>query len=154
MKTLAIALVLTAAAMQAQDWNKLRDLRPDQKISVLTHDGTWAGGRFLSWSPDRIEMQSGKKLRQFTLADTSRVSVVSKGSRWKSALIGAAIGFAALFPCGAASAGYVADTNNPSFGTRVGVGTATGIFGAGIGAGIGALVGGSKQTLVYKKNKR
>ena len=93
MKILAIAFVLTVA-MQAQDWNNLRDLRPDQKISGLTRDGMWAGGRFLSWSPDKIEMQSGRKLRQFTLADTSRVNVVSKASRWKSVLIGAAIGFA------------------------------------------------------------
>ena len=154
MRTLVIALILTAAASKAQDWNNLRELRRDQKISVMTADGTWAGGRFLSWSPDKIEMQSGKKLRQFSLADTSRVNVVSKGSRWKSALIGAAIGFAALFPCGAASAGFIADTNNPSFGTRMGAGSATGIFGAGIGAGIGALVGGTKSTLIYKRNKR
>jgi hypothetical protein len=86
--------------------------------------------------------------------DVKRVWVEKTAPRWHAALIGAAVGFGVAFPIGAASAGYIADQNNPRLRTRMGFGAGFGLFGAGIGAGIGALAGGTKDVLIYRGDKR
>lgn len=154
MRTLIILATLLGVSAQAQDWDGLRHLVPEQRISVRTPDGSWVEGRFRSWSPEALQVTVKKDIRRITLADADRVIASGKGSRWKSALIGAAVGFGLAFPVGAASAGYITDQNNPRFQTRVGVGAGLGLFGAGIGSAIGALAGGTKHTTVYRRARR
>lgn len=141
---IGIALLL---AMQLTAGQKVL---PGQRISVFTQNREVVEGKLRNWSDAGIEIARGNKVQSFALPDIRRVQVREKASRWKGAMWGAIIGFAAIFPCGAANAGYLADQNNPSFGTRVEIGTALGLFGAGIGAGIGALAGGHKYVTVYE----
>ena len=154
MRALALAAALLGTLAHAQTWDRLRDLAPEQRISVRARDGSWTEGRFRSWSPAALEVGTKESVRQFTLADTDRVIASSKGSLWKTALIGAGVGFGVAFPFGAASAGYVTDQNNPSVKTRIGMGAGFGLFGAGIGSALGALAGGTRQTTVYRREKR
>jgi hypothetical protein len=150
-----VALSVTAVlSAQTADWGRIGTVAPGQRITIETQDQKFVDGRFKSWSPDGIEILRGKRVASLAAPDVRRVSVHQKASRWKGAMWGAIFGFAALFPCGAASAGYVADTNNPRFGTRMEIGAAAGMFGAGIGAAIGALAGGTKSVTIYRLDNR
>jgi hypothetical protein len=152
----ALGATLLTVPLPAQnaDWEKLRELVSDQRVSALMHDRKYIEGRFRSWSPAGLQVYANRRTEWVKAPEVERVWVRKKAPRWRSALIGAAVGFAVAFPLGAAKAGYIADQNNPRFGTRAGVGAAFGIFGAGVGAGIGALAGGSKNELVYRSGDR
>ena len=151
--TVLLAAVMGAMAgltAQTPGWDKLNSIAPGQRVGIITADRNLIRGRFQSWSPSSIAIVRGRRVQSFATTDVRTVELQQKGSRWKGAMWGAIIGFAAIFPCGAASAGYVADTNHPSNGTRIGVGAAAGMFGAGIGAAIGALAGGTKSVTIYR----
>jgi hypothetical protein len=158
MKALIVPCLLAAATLdvcaQSADWQSLRELQPNQRITIRTVDGKSIDGLFRSWSLTAIEILDKETVRTLRLADTDRVIAKRKGSRWKSALIGAAVGFGLAFPIGAAKAGYFADQNNPSLGTRAGIGGGFGLIGGGIGAAIGALGGGTKHTTIYRAAER
>jgi hypothetical protein len=151
---LGAALLTGPLCAQPADWEKLRELAPDQRVSALTHDNKYIEGRFRSWSAEGLQVYANRREEWVKEPDVKRVWVRKKAPRWRSALIGAAVGFGATFAFGAAKAGYIADQNNPRFGTRMGVGAAFGLFGAGIGAGIGALAGGTKNELIYRAGDR
>lgn len=136
---------------QTTNWANVRGLAPGTPLTVVTRDGTYVNGKFHIWSDTRIEVLRGKsKVRSFAMTDVHRVQMRERASRWKGALWGAILGFAAAFPCGALSAGYVTDQNNPGVQTRVAIGTGFGLFGAGIGAAVGALAGGSRSVTLYR----
>jgi hypothetical protein len=151
---LSAAIVAAIATMsllaQPADWTQLRGIEPDQRISAVTQNGKYIHGRFRTWTPDAVELCAGQKTKWLRPVEVKRIWIEKKTPRWHALLIGAAMGFGLAFPIGAASAGYVADVNNPRFGTRAEIGAGFGLFGAGIGAGIGALTGGSKSVLVYR----
>ncbi len=156
MGTKCCLLLIAAQVLPAQDanWEKLKSLTPGERVGVLLHDRKFIQGRFRSWSPERIDITRRQQQESLRLADVRSVTVRRQGSRWKSAGIGALIGFGAAFPFGAASAGYIADQNNPSVQTRMGMGAGFGLFGAGIGAGIGALIGGTRNVTVYRETRK
>ena len=148
-------LILLAAALgidaQSSDWEKLQELAPHQRISMRMRDGSWVSGRFGLWDPSAIEMTNGRRISR---AETERVVARTKGSRWKAALVGAAVGFAIPFPFGVAKAGFLTDQNNPRVGTRLGVGAGLGLLGAGIGSAIGAVTGGTRDATVFRADGR
>ena len=151
-----LLLIAAAQLMPAQDrdWEKLQSLTPGERVGVVLRDRKYIEGRFRSWSPERIDIARGQREESLKIADVRSVTVRRKGSRLKGTGIGALIGFASAFPFGAASAGYIADQNNPSIQTRMGMGAGFGMFGAGIGAVIGALAGGTRQVTVYREGRR
>jgi hypothetical protein len=150
-RTMMVALFITVAALRAED---VGQVQRDERISALLRNGKYVEGRFRSWGPAGLELDARNRNEQIQLADVKKVWVEKKSPRWRAALIGAAVGFAAAFPVGACSAGYLADQNNPRLGTRTGFGAGFGLFGAGIGAGIGALTGGTKNVLVYRAGEK
>ena len=149
---LLIAAALCAIA-QETDWENLQRLKFGERVGVLLRDNKYIEGRFRSWAPDRLDIERGTRHESLKSADVRRVSVLTKGSRAKSAGIGAVIGFGATFPFGVASAGYLTDQNNPRFQTRMGMGAGFGLIGAGIGAAIGALAGGTDNIVLYRAGR-
>ena len=143
-----MALLTAPAALP--DWKDLESLHPDARVTALLQDGKYVTGQFRKWSPEGIEIASKKGNLALGTEDVRRLSVEQKSSRWKGALIGALIGFGVAFPFGAGFAGYITDRNNPGFGTRAGMGTGFGMFGAGIGAPLGALGSGKKNVTIYR----
>ena len=157
MKQKSLILFIAAAAYasaQDADWQKLQSLTPGDRVGVLLRDSKYIGGRFRSWSADRLDIARKSREETLKFTDVQRVNVARKGSRAKSAAWGALIGFGAAFPFGAASAGYLTDQNNPRFQTRMGMGAGFGLFGAGIGAAIGALAGGTDRVTVYRARRQ
>lgn len=155
MQRLAIALLVALQTVaQTGDWDNVRQLTPGQQIAIHTRSHEVVEGRFTKWSDASIDVTRGKRIQSFALADIRKVQVEQKASRWKAAMWGAVAGFAVVFPCGAARAGYITDRNNPSTSTRIGVGAGLGMFGAGIGAGIGALAGGHKYVTFYQAREK
>ena len=152
--TLLLSIALIHAPAQQSDWGRLRELQPGQKVVVLTTDGKFAEGPWQTWSENGLGIQKRNRSHSIPMNTVRRVSVQQKGSRMRSALIGAAVGFGVAFPFGAAWAGYIVDRNSPPLSTRLGLGAGVGMFGAGIGAAIGALAGGTKNVVVYETDKR
>jgi hypothetical protein len=154
MRTLTLVLLLgtlCAAQESHSDWTSLGNLPQDAKVRIIRPGGTDVTGLFRGWTPDAVTLAKGKdKSLSLERKDVRRAYRIEKGSRVRSALWGAVAGFVPGFVLGAAGAGYIADQNNPSTGTRMEAGLAVGGFGAGIGAGLGALAGGTRSTLIYK----
>ena len=152
---MAAMVLLTASgvaqpAVRDSDWKALQSVHPGSHVSVKLRDGKFIHGQWKAWSAHSIEVAYNRTSKALIAEDVHRVSVQQKGSRWKSAMWGALIGFGVAFPIGAASAGHLTDRNDPGFATRVGMGTGLGMFGAGIAAPIGALTGGKKYVAVYR----
>jgi hypothetical protein len=145
----ALLIGMQVAAQEA-DWSALRQVAPGERIVVTTRARDVVEGRLADWNGNRLEITKGRAIRVFDLADLTRVQVREPGSRRRSALWGALIGFVPTFVCGVANAGYITDRNNPKFGLRMAVGGWSGLFGGGIGAAIGALSGGSRNVTVYQ----
>jgi hypothetical protein len=148
---LTIVIAFLSLAQESDDWTRVRDLPRDERLIVILRDGKSIEGTLQAWSAEGIDIQ--RKNGEVRSADRSavlRVGARRQGSRAKAALWGTLIGFGIAFPIGAASAGHLADTNNPSFGTRAGMGAGFGMFGGGIGAAVGALGGGSKIVTIYR----
>jgi hypothetical protein len=150
---LLLTAVLPAIAQEA-GWDKLQTVEQGKRVAVLLRDNKYIEGRFRAWQPDRLDIERRNRTESLKSADVRRVSIRTKGSRAKSAVLGAVIAFGAAFPFGAASAGYLTDQNNPRFQTRLGMGAGFGLFGASIGAAIGALAGGTKNVVVYRAGRQ
>jgi hypothetical protein len=119
-----------------------------QKVTIRTSSGEPVRGRVTKVTKAGILIDAGKK--QGTLqVSSSDIVKIGRPSRGKGALIGALVGFGIGFPWGCAIAGDVVDQNNPSIGSRMGVGTIMGGFIGGIGAGIG--VGVAPDKTVYRR---
>jgi len=148
-------LVLTALTCipvlgQGPSWSRVNKLAPGERIQVLDKEGKTIDGQFQGLAEGQLTLAIANQVRSIPLDSIRQVSVRRKASRAKATGIGAAIGFGIAFPIGATSAGFLADRNNPSIGTRAGFGAGLGLFGAGIGAGIGVLAGGPRFDIVYQ----
>ena len=152
-RTAVAALIAMQLAAQQGNWEKVRGLQPGQQITVVTQKRDVVNARFGNWSAEALGVTRGHRSQSFALPDIRTVQVREKGSRWKSAMWGAVIGFVPVFVCGASNAGFITDQNNPRMTTRIGVGAVAGMFGAGIGAGIGALFRGSKYVTIYDSQR-
>lgn len=131
------------AASAPSDWSAVQTLSPGQKIIVRTKDGDRLTGTFDSASDLLINFTDGG--RKVSLArDGIRLVQLNRGkSRWKGALLGAAVGGGG----GLAAGGWVYSQGD--FNQVVVHGSA--LIGAGIGAGIGAAFGkGNKNETVYE----
>jgi len=144
------ALVCLPGRGEDATWNRVAKLSAGDAIHVLAKDGHTSEGRYQGLTPEGLTLESRNQIRSIALVSIKQVSVRRKGSRWKAAGIGGAVGFGIAFPIGAASAGYLTDRNNPTLVTRAGSGATLGLFGAGIGGGIGAIAGGSRFETVYR----
>jgi hypothetical protein len=151
---IALTLSLLQARGEPAEWGSLRRIPPEQHVRITIRGGEVMEGRFQGWSPDAITLRHHRQPRSLAYADVRRIDVQQKGSRWKGAMWGAVIGFATLFTCGAASAGYITDRNNPPVGTRIETGAGAGMLGAGVGAAIGALAGASRFVTIYRAEQR
>jgi hypothetical protein len=148
------ALITVPAFAQRNDWSRIGTLGPQARISAHTYDGKYINGRLTRWTPDGMEVSADRRNQWLRRSDLKQVWAQKKSSRWRATLIGAAVGFSVAFPVGAASAGYLADQNNPKVSTRMGFGAGFGLIGSGIGAGIAALAGATKNVLVYRGEKQ
>jgi hypothetical protein len=89
---LALA-ILTASQIFARpaDWKRLQTLSPEERVAVTLRDGKFIEGRFRNWSPTALDIVRQQRTEPLTLEQVERVSVERKGSRAKSALIGALV---------------------------------------------------------------
>jgi hypothetical protein len=120
---LTIVVAFLSLAEEFEDWTRVRDLPRDERLIVTLRDGRSIEGTLHAWSAEGIDIrQKNGEVRSADRSAVLRVGARRKGSRAKAALWGTLIGFGIAFPIGAASAGYLADQNNPSIGTRAGYG--------------------------------
>ena len=153
----AVAALVAGATLtcaQPGTWSAVEKLERGERVSVMLHGYREVQGRVEAASPNSITIIRKGKVESLAVTDVARVTALRKGSRAKSALLGSLIGFGIGWAIGAPSAGYIADTNSPSIGTRMQVGSGFGLFGAGIGGGVAALCGGTKRETVYISERR
>jgi hypothetical protein len=117
---------------------------------VLIRGGT-IGGVFESWSASSVSIISGRaSVMSIQATEVKEISMRRTAGRLRAAGIASGIGFGVGFGLGAATAGAIADRNNPSFGARTEAGGRVGVVGAGIGGVIGALAGGARSKTIYR----
>lgn len=142
---LAIAVPLLAPAQAPENsWDRLRQLRPGQKIEVVDKNLKSTQGAFLSYSETAISVQAGP--RETSLARDNVLSVKNReiSHRKRNVLLGLAIGAAAGLAAGAIRGATYHEEGE------------TGVFvlvftpiGAGIGAAVGAALPAGTAT-VYR----
>lgn len=151
---LLVALPMLVAAQrlsgQPETWEKVQALAPGAKTELFLVSGKTVTGTLAEVSQDGVTLTLRRDAMQVARSDIRRIWLLGRGSRLKNAGIAALVGFGVGCGIGTAKAGYIADTNNPSLGTRAGFCLAVGGFAAGIAAGITAPFPATKRTLVYR----
>jgi hypothetical protein len=145
MRLLAVVcwLGMAAAAQDRHDWQSLAQLQAGEKVRLTLKTGP-VEGPFQNWTPQQVTAGTVIARRE----DVLKIERYRKGSRGKTAAIGALIGFGGGFAIGAGAF----SCNHTQIGVCVthGEGGAlVGGVGAVIGAGIGALLPAHRRELIY-----
>jgi hypothetical protein len=145
MRLLAVVcwLGMAAAAQDRHDWQSLAQLQAGEKVRLTLKTGP-VEGPFQNWTPQQVTAGTVIARRE----DVLKIERYRKGSRGKTAAIGALIGFGGGFAIGAGAF----SCNHTQIGicvTRGEGGALVGGVGAVVGAGIGALLPRHSKELIY-----
>jgi len=132
---LAFAFPGLAADAAAGNWDRVGQIPKTQKVNIYLQSGDVLEGVIQDVGPDGLTFIQKTQVTQLKREDIRRVT---KKSRAKGALIGAAVGFGIGAPIG--SQAQIADRTLTSGDRVAGVALVGGFFGA-IGAAIGAGTG-------------
>lgn len=141
----AIMLTLDASAQSAaNDWGRVEAIDAKTKLIAETKAGQTIKGNLMSVTPTALNLSRDGRSIVLLRQDVARVYRTKKGSRIKSALIGAGIGIAVGIGIGVA---YVYATKGDPLIAAGGL-----LYGLPIGAAIGGLTGGKtkKGLLIYE----
>ncbi len=145
---LAVAVLglLPAAAFSQPDWERVRQLRPNQPVKVRLRSGDVLKGKVESAGEEGLRLVGkGGQMLEASKADILRVT---RKSRIKGLFWGGVIGFGIAAPIGAYAGPYIADWGDPPTGIRLRHAAGFGLFFGGVGAGLGAL--GGMETTIYR----
>lgn len=142
---LALAIPGLAADAAAGDWDRVGQIPKTQKVKIHLRSGAVLDGVIQEVAPDGLTFIQNAQVTQLKRAD---IASVTKKSRAKGALLGAAVGFGIGAPIG--SAVKIVDRTPTSGDRAAGVALVGGLFGV-IGAGIGA--GAGAQVTIYQAER-
>lgn len=88
-------LLLVATLLPAAGWESVRRLSPDQKVEILTHEGTRTRAAWVSATEDSVAVRDSKGERSINRSEIRRLRVHDTGRRVRQGLIWTAAGGAA-----------------------------------------------------------
>src|SRR5690242_19643860 len=91
---ISLAVIACGLPLQAQSWEALSSLKPDDQVRILDAAGQEHKGSFVAVSSGVITLRSGNGDVNVERARVRRVAVRSGSRRLRNALIGAGIGLA------------------------------------------------------------
>jgi len=140
---LFLLLIAPAALAQANDWGAVESLQARTRVVIETKSGSTLKGRISSVSASSVNFERGGRAVSIDRSDVSRVYLTKRGSAWKRAFWGAAIGLGVGVALGVASEASSGDGDGLA-------GLAGVLYGAPAGAAIGAATTGRKRgQLIY-----
>ena len=136
--------VTVSAQVGNNDWSRVESLSSNTRLVVEMQAGQSIKGKLLSATPSVLNISRDGRPIVLQQQDIARVYIANKGSRFKSALIGAGVGAAVGIGI---SAAYVYATKGDPLIAAGGL-----LYGLPAGAAIGGLAGGKskKGLLVYE----
>lgn len=140
------------AAGRNDDWASVMSLSPGEKLIVDLKDGRTVRGKLTKVSGDGLTLSDRRRAAEVSRESVLRVYLVTRGTRGRAALIGAAVGAGAGAAWGAR---YASEALDPTAGNRGRAILGTSLRFAGVLGGVGALVGlslgrGEERELIYR----
>lgn len=124
-----LCLWASTAAADESDWNNLSQIRPGEKVQVVRQKMKTVNGSFESFSEDSIVVRQKSAYAVIPKGEVVRVTIMSRGRRWRNLAIGAAAGAGTGFLIGQIITRERHDDwqTIAYFSTVVGLGAGTGI---------------------------
>jgi len=141
---LAIALLVSAVALQAQFWDALRSLAPGDNIRIVDSSGQQHAGTFTAVSERSLSLETVNGLVEVERSRVRRVEVRASSRRTRNILIGAAIGVGVSIAADQSAGRYLRNETGEGGGVRA----LTYIGPIALFSGIGALL--SPYRAIYR----